>query len=68
MPIWTVMFLKFWIVKNFYTEPVYKDKYLRTSIKPYVNMIKADIHNSELPMDNSVCMDHTKYLWVLFSK
>lgn len=45
------MFLKFWIVKNFYTEPVYKYKYLRTSIKPDLNMTKPDIYNSKLSLE-----------------
>ena len=43
---------KFWeIVKNsikkeFYSEPIYKEKYLKAKIKSYNGKINTDLHNN----------------------
>ena len=41
--------------KEFDSEPVYDDKYIKTKIKTYNNKINTNFHVNEIPEDNECC-------------
>ena len=42
--------------KEFNSEPVYNEKYLKTKIKSYNGKINANFHNNKIPKEGSQCI------------
>ena len=44
------------IKKEFHSEPVYNEKYLRTKIKSYKRKINTNFHNNKISNESSECI------------
>ena len=50
--------MKFWkkvknsLKKDFYSEPVYNEKYLKAEIKSYNGKINANLHGNKIPKES----------------
>ena len=44
------------IKKEFDSEPVYNEKYLKTKIKSYKGKINTSFHNNKIPKESSHCI------------
>ena len=44
------------IKKEFYSKPVYNEKYLKTKIKSYDGNISANFHNNKIPKEGPQCI------------
>ena len=53
--------IKSLIKKEFNSEPVYNDKYIKTKIKIYNNKVYTNFQHNKIPKDNEYCA----YLFVI---
>ena len=44
------------IIKEFDSEPIYNEKYLKTKLKSYKGKINANFHNNKIPTEGSQCI------------
>ena len=53
-------------IKEFDTEPIYNEKYLKIKIKSYHKKINKIFHNTKIPKEDSQCIVYQQYLLIQY--